>query len=299
MDLEVDETHAGMRLDAFLALHHESRSEAAKAISEGRVLLDGLPAKKSHLVEAGSRVAVVDPPELEPETDELKADIPIIFQDEHILIIDKPAGLVVHPAPGHRTGTLSQILAPLIAGGEEGRQGVVHRLDRDTTGLLILARTDEAHRRLRVMIDERAVTREYTAAVLGHPPTAEGTIDAPIGRDRKRRTRVSTSTDVPREAVTHFSVVETMPDHTLLQVRLETGRTHQIRAHLASISLRVVGDPEYGPSGPAPLGLSRQFLHASRLAFEHPITGEEVEFESQLPKDLASVLEVLRGKRAD
>jgi 23S rRNA pseudouridine1911/1915/1917 synthase len=172
---------------------------------------------------------------------------------------------------------------------------VVHRLDRDTTGLLILARTDESHRAFRELIDERAVTREYTAAVRGHPPTAEGTIDAPIGRDRKRRTRVSTATDVPREAVTHFSVIETFPDDALLRVRLETGRTHQIRAHLASISLPVIGDPEYGPPGPAPLGLDRQFLHASRLEFVHPFSGDQIEVESPLPEDLSRVLNVLRG----
>ncbi len=295
MDLAVTEDDQGLRLDVFLAQHVESRSEAVRAIKDGLVFVDGEAAKKSHLVAAGETVTLSDRPAAAPSADSVDVDVPIIFQDEYLLVVDKPAGLVVHPAPGHPTGTLSQLLGPLIAGGEEGRKGVVHRLDRDTTGLLILARTEESHRAFRALIDDRAVIREYTAAVRGHPPTAEGTIDAPIGRDRKRRTRVSTATDVAREAVTHFSVIETFAHDSLLQVRLETGRTHQIRAHLASISLPVIGDPEYGPPGPPPAGLKRQFLHASRLKFEHPFTGAQVEVESELPSDLAKGLETLRG----
>ncbi len=295
MKVEVTEEQAGQRLDSFLAGHLESRSEAVRAIQDGRVVVNGAAAKKSQSVEVGDEVSITPPETAEAPAGEVNVEIPVVFQDEHLLVIDKPAGLVVHPAPGHREGTLAQLMAPMIAGGEEGRKGVVHRLDRDTTGLLILARTDDSHRLLRRMIDEREVKREYTAAVKGHPPTAEGTIDAPIGRDRKHRTRVSTSTDIPREAVTHFWVVETLVDHTLLRVELETGRTHQIRAHLASISLPVVGDPEYGPPGPAPAGLTRQFLHASRLQFEHPVTGELLVVTSDLPDDLLSALEVLRG----
>ena len=298
MRLQATEAHQGQRLDVFLAGEAESRSEAVRAIKEGRVTVNGSAAKKSYLVQAGDVAEIAAATEQTPPASEIDTDIPIVFQDEHLIVVDKPAGIVVHPAPGHQTGTLAQIMAPLIAGGEEGRKGIVHRLDRDTTGLLILARTDEAHRALRMMIDDREVTREYTAAVKGHPPTAEGTIDAPIGRDRKYRTRVSTATDVPREAVTHFSVLETLPDHTLLKVRLETGRTHQIRAHLASISLRVIGDPEYGPPGDPPGGLARQFLHASRLAFDHPISGEALDVESALPDDLQRALETLRGTQA-
>lgn len=295
MHIQASENDSGVRLDQFLAGHLESRTEAVRAISDGRVRVDGEPAKKSHRMEVGETVEVDDAQVLAPARDDVDVDISIIFQDEYVLVVDKPAGLVVHPAPGHSTGTLAQLMAPLIAGGDEGRKGIVHRLDRDTTGLLILARTEEAHRALRVLIDERRVTREYTALVKGHPPTAEGTIDAPIGRDKKHRTRISTSTDNPREAVTHFEVSETLTDHTLLKVRLETGRTHQIRAHLGSIGLPVVGDPEYGPPGPPEGGLKRQFLHASRVVFEHPISGELIDLNSPIPDDLAAVLTRLRA----
>jgi 23S rRNA pseudouridine1911/1915/1917 synthase len=199
----------------------------------------------------------------------------------------------VHPARGHAAGTLAQALEGLAGGGEAGRAGIVHRLDRDTSGLLVVARTPAAHRRLKAALQARAVTREYLALVEGRPPARRGTIDAPIGRDRRVRTRMSSDTDDPREAVTHFEIERALPATTLLRVRLETGRTHQIRAHLRAIGHPVAGDPEYGT--PGLLGLGRQFLHAARLAFAHPFTGERVEVESELPADLRAALERAAG----
>ena len=192
------------------------------------------------------------------------------------------------------SGTLVHgLLAHGIGGGEADRPGIVHRLDRDTSGLLVVARSAEAHRRLQALVRRRALTREYLALVRGRPRSWRGRIEAAIGRDRRDPTRVSLDTDRPREAVTHLEVVELLAAHALLRVRLETGRTHQIRVHLAAIDLPVSGDPVYGVAGD--LGLTRQFLHAARLAFAHPITGAAVDVESPLPADLAHALERARA----
>jgi 23S rRNA pseudouridine1911/1915/1917 synthase len=214
----------------------------------------------------------------------------IPYEDEHLLVVDKPAGLVVHPAPGHARGTLVHgLLAHDVEGGDEPeRPGIVHRLDRDTSGLLVVARSPEAHRRLEQIVRARGLTREYLALVVGRPRSRRGTIEAPIGRDRHDALRQSLDTDTPRAAVTHFEVEELLPRHALLKVTLETGRTHQIRVHLASIDLPVSGDPLYGR--PGDLGLERQFLHAARLAFEHPITGALVDVASPLPAALETAL---------
>ncbi len=213
----------------------------------------------------------------------------IVFQDEHVIVVDKGPGLVVHPARGHREDTLSQLLAPQLAGGEAERAGVVHRLDRDTSGLLVLARSQEAHTRLQAALAARQVEREYLALVEGRPPSRTGTIEAPIGRDPRVRTRMAVGGAGQREARTHFTLERPLADTSLLALRLETGRTHQIRVHMQAIGHPVCGDPEYGTAGL--LGLERQFLHATRLAFEHPITGEALELCSPLPGDLQSALE--------
>jgi len=206
--------------------------------------------------------------------------------------VDKPAGVVVHPSPGHATGTLVHgVLAHGAAGGDEGRPGIVHRLDRDTSGLLVVARSDEAYDRLRAIVQEHGLERTYTALVWGRPRSRKGRIEAPIGRDRRDATRQSLNTDSPRDAVTHFELLELLGQHALLQVELETGRTHQIRVHLTAVGLPIVGDPTYGVADP---GLGRQFLHATRLAFEHPFTRERVEVDSPLPRELARYLENLR-----
>ncbi len=195
----------------------------------------------------------------------------------------------MHPARGHSDGTLVQALAGIAAGGEyPERAGIVHRLDRDTSGLLVVARSDAVHAALKAALARRDLVREYLALVEGRPPARRGTIDAPLGRDRRVRTRVSTDTDEPREAITHFEVERALPHDTLLRVRLETGRTHQIRAHLLAIGHPVAGDREYGTAGRH--GLTRQFLHAARLAFPHPVGGEPVDVRSSLPPELAAAL---------
>jgi 23S rRNA pseudouridine1911/1915/1917 synthase len=186
------------------------------------------------------------------------------------------------------------LLAHDAAGGDEPeRPGIVHRLDRETSGLLVVARSPEMHRRLQGLVRRRALEREYLALVVGRPRSLRGRIEAPIGRDREHPTRQSLDTATPRDAVTHFEVVELLPRHALLRVRLETGRTHQIRVHLGAIDLPVAGDPVYGR--PGELGLERQFLHAARLAFPHPRTGERVEVVSELPSDLAAALRRAAG----
>ena len=213
----------------------------------------------------------------------------IAYEDEHLLVVDKAPGLVVHPARGHREQTLSQLLAGRVSGGDPERAGIVHRLDRDTSGLLVVARSEEAHALLQKAIADREVQREYLALVLGRPPARTGTIEAPIGRDARVRTRMSVGGAHAREARTHFELDKALGEHALLRLRLETGRTHQIRVHLQAIGHPVAGDPEYG--GARALGLERQFLHATRLAFAHPITGEPVDVSSPLPPDLQSALE--------
>jgi 23S rRNA pseudouridine1911/1915/1917 synthase len=212
----------------------------------------------------------------------------IAYEDEHLLVIDKAPGVVVHPARGHREDTLSQLLAPSLAGGEPERAGIVHRLDRDTSGLLVVSRSEEAHGLLQQALAQRRIEREYLALVEGRPPARSGTIDAPIGRDPRVRTRMAVDGSGAREARTHFTLERALAETSLLRLRLETGRTHQIRVHLQAIGYPVCGDPEYGTAGM--LGLERQFLHATRLAFEHPLTGRRVEVRSPLPEDLQQAL---------
>jgi len=216
--------------------------------------------------------------------------VPVVWEDEHLVVVDKPAGLVVHPGAGNPGGTLVDALAGVATGGDPARPGIVHRLDRDTSGLLVVAKSDEAHRRLSKLVRRRALEREYLALVRGRPRSRSGRIEAAIGRDRHEPTRISLDTDTPRDAVTHFEVEETWPEQALLRVRLETGRTHQIRVHLAAIDLPVVGDPVYGAADPA---LGRQFLHAAHLAFPHPFGHGRVEADSPLPPDLQGYLDAL------
>jgi 23S rRNA pseudouridine1911/1915/1917 synthase len=256
--------------------------------------VDGQSRGKSHRLAGGEEVELELPAEAPGDDLPVHVDVRVAYEDEYLLVVDKPAGLVVHPAPGHASATLVHGLAGRAAGGEdEDRPGIVHRLDRDTSGLLVVARTEEAHRRLRNLIRRRRVEREYLALVRGRPRSWRGRIDAPLGRDRSDPTRHSLDTERPRDAVTHFEVLELLPEHALLRVRLETGRTHQIRVHLAAIDLPVSGDPVYGLAGD--LGLERQFLHAARLAFPHPFTGDELEVTSELPAELAAALERGRG----
>jgi 23S rRNA pseudouridine1911/1915/1917 synthase len=217
----------------------------------------------------------------------------IVHKDDHLAVIEKPAGLVVHAAPGHHGETLVDVLGDLLGGGEDAeRPGIVHRLDKDTSGLMIVARTDEAHRALSEAIKERHVSREYLALIQGAPRSRSGTIDAPLGRDFRAPERRAVGGRGSRDARTHFEVEERLGPLTLVRVRLETGRTHQIRAHFAAIGLPLVADSRYG--GKKAHGLHRQFLHSAKLGFAHPKTGEEMSFASALPPDLAEALSAAR-----
>jgi 23S rRNA pseudouridine1911/1915/1917 synthase len=224
---------------------------------------------------------------MKPEAERL-----LVHLDADLAVIEKPAGLVVHSAPSYHGETLVDLMEGLVGGGEGGRPGIVHRLDKDTSGLMIVARNETSHKALAAAVKRREVEREYTALVEGHLGTRTGTIDAPLGRHRRRRTRMAVRGTGSREARTHFEVIETLPADTLVHARLETGRTHQIRVHFAALGHPVAGDPEYGARGRH--GLERQFLHASRLAFTHPTTGERLEFRSELPEDLRVALKRAR-----
>ena len=254
--------------------------------------VDGAARAKSHRLEAGSVVEV----QLADSVEGLRPEpvtVRILYEDQHLVVVDKPAGMTVHPGAGTGAGTLAaQLLSIGATGGDPGRPGIVHRLDRDTSGLLVAARSEEAFTSLQESIRRREVERRYLALVRGRPQSRSGRIDAPIGRDRRDPTRRSLDTDEPRDAVTWFDVIELLPEHALIGVRLETGRTHQIRVHLAAIDLPVAGDATYGVK--ADLGLPRQFLHAHRLQFAHPVTGAEVDLESPLPEDLLAALELAR-----
>lgn len=221
----------------------------------------------------------------------------IAFEDEYLLVVDKGPDLVVHPARGHRQDTLSQLLAGNAAGGDPERAGIVHRLDRDTSGLLVVARSEEVHRDLQTALSERRIEREYLALVQGLPPSRTGTIDAPIGRDPRVRTRMTVGGHAARQARTHFTLKRRLDGYSLLSLLLETGRTHQIRVHLQAIGHPVAGDPEYGTAGL--LGLERQFLHATRIAFDHPVDSTRLEISSPLPADLQAALRRVEGQTGE
>jgi 23S rRNA pseudouridine1911/1915/1917 synthase len=221
-------------------------------------------------------------------------ELRIVHLDEALAVVDKPAGLVVHPAPSHEGTTLVDELGDILGGGgDPERPGIVHRLDKGTSGLLVVARSDEAHAALQAQVQRREVERVYLALAGGRLGSRTGTIDAPIGRASRQRHRMAVSGSASREARTHFTVLELLPLESYIEARLETGRTHQIRAHFAAIGHPLTGDPTYG--GAERYGLRRQFLHAHRLAFDHPVGGERLAFESELPEDLAEALVAAHG----
>jgi len=294
IELELPPDAGGERLDVLLAEPLGSRSRAQRLIVAGRVLVDGAPVRKNHRVGGGERVVVDDSPEpaQAPADGAPVAPFAVAWEDEHLIVVDKPPGVVVHPARGHREGTLAQALLGRAAGGEEAwRAGIVHRLDRNTSGLLVVAKDDAVHRALKAALAAREITREYLTLVEGRPPARSGTIEAPIGRDRRQRMLMSVDTDAnaAKEAITHFDIERALPRATLLRVRLQTGRTHQIRVHMRAIGHPVCGDREYGRAGL--YGLERQFLHAARLAFAHPVTGVPLDVSSPLPADLQAALD--------
>jgi 23S rRNA pseudouridine1911/1915/1917 synthase len=291
--LVVPRSAGGARLDRFLAEHAAvgSRAAAARLIDAGAVQVDGEARPRAHRVAPGAVVVLTLP---QPEQVPLPAEeVEVVHADDHLLVVMKPAGLLVHAVPGHSGPNLAAALAGRAGGGPPGRAGIVHRLDRDTSGLLLVARDEETLRRLQSQLRRRRIRRAYLTLVRGRPPSRAGRIEAPIGRDRHDPSRQSLDTDHPRDAVTHFDLVEPLPERSLLRVTLETGRTHQIRVHMAAIGHPVVGDPVYG-HGPE-LGLERQFLHAAELAFTHPWTGEPVDVTAPLPDDLEAALRRARA----
>ncbi len=290
--LRVDGAHEGRRVDAVVGEIEAvgSRAEAQRCIDAGRVRVDGEVVRKRHLVRAGQTVEVLPIPRASSELEPEPMDLPVVYADEHMLVVDKPAGVVTHPSRGHDRGTLVHgLLALGAAGGDADRPGIVHRLDRDTSGLLVVARTPRAHRRLQAMLRERLVDRRYAALVHGAFPPAMA-VDRPIGRDRRNRIRMSTNTDRPRDARTRFRRLAAYERPSLLEARLDTGRTHQIRVHLEAAGYPVVGDPVYGRPQADGLGLTRQFLHAWRLDLPHPETDEPLNLTSPLPADLVAAL---------
>lgn len=295
----------GERLDRFLTAQPEvgSRAAAQKLITAGRVMVDGRPRPKNFRIAAGATITATIPPAPSPDLEPEAMDLAIPFEDEYLLIVDKPAGIVTHPAKGHHTGTLVHgLLAHQITGGGDAyRPGIVHRLDKDTSGLLVVAKDEETHRRLVAMLRRHEIKRTYLALVHGLFETREGTVEAPLGRDAGQRQKMAVAGGGRgREAVTHFRVVSSWAPagagrdgYSLLEVTLETGRTHQIRVHLAAIGHAVAGDATYGRRRDR-LEIGRQFLHSTRLEFEHPMTGEPVIAESPLPPDLAAALDRLK-----
>ena len=292
--------HAGVRLDAFLSADGAlTRSQAARLIAEGRVRVNGKPAAKSARLSGGETVTV-DVPQLR-ETALPPQDIPldVVYEDNDVIVVNKPTGLVVHPAPGHPDGTLVNALLhhcgdSLSGIGGEKRPGIVHRIDRDTSGLIIAAKNDAAHLALSAQLKDHSLSRTYECLVTGNMKQDSGTVDAPIDRssaDRKKMAVVPTG----RRAVTHWEVVARYPGVTHLRCRLETGRTHQIRVHMAYIGHPILGDTVYGAKKPVP-GLTGQCLHAAGLRFVHPRTGEPVELHCPLPPEFTAMLQKLQSK---
>ena len=296
----VEPEDAGRRLDAWLAdaLEELSRSRAQQLIDGGLVTLGDAGVKKNRPVAAGEcyRVELPEPEEALPQPQDIPLDI--LFEDADLIVLNKPKGMVVHPAPGHPDGTLVNALLHHCGGSLSGvggvaRPGIVHRLDMDTSGLMLCAKNDRAHRLLSAQLADRSLHRVYEALLRGTPRDAEGVVDAPIGRSPKDRKKMAVTDRGSRRAVTRYRVLETFPGYSLVRCELETGRTHQIRVHMAYIGHPVAGDPLYG--GGAPLGLTSQCLHARAISFIHPTTGETLRFESELPPEFTRALAALRG----
>ena len=298
---QVGDDGAGKRFDAWLAAAAGlSRGEAQSLIEQGQVTVGGAPALKSRRLVPGERVqlqrAAVD------RTQDTTAPFAVAYEDDHLAVIAKPPGVVVHPAPGNPSGTLVEALAarmPLAPAAGAGRPGIVHRLDKDTSGLMVVAKTDAAYEGLVAAMGGRDVSRTYLALVAGTFALPSGRIEAPMGRSPRERTKMGVVSG-GREAVTEFKVLEPFGSSTLIEVHLGTGRTHQIRVHLAHIRHPVVGDAVYGKSTNAlarQLGLERPFLHSHRLQFAHPVTGADIDIVDPLPPDLAAVLRKLEAAR--
>ena len=302
----------GLRLDVYLSRKDAtvSRSQARRLIDDGEALVDGRPARASHRVRPGERVFLRRPPPRSSGIVPEEIPLAILYEDDALLVVDKPAGMVVHPAAGNPRGTLVNALqfhcGTLSTVGGLMRPGIVHRLDKGTSGLMVIAKSDEAHRHLSEQFKKRLVSKHYTALVHGDFREDEGVVDAPVGRHPVERKKMSTASRRGKAALTRWRVLERYGAFTLLEAKIETGRTHQIRVHLAALGRPVVGDSVYGGSrraveAPAVRAalkrLTRQALHAGRLSFTHPVTGREMTFESPLPGDMAEVIDFLRNRQ--
>ena len=292
---------AGLRLDAFLAqrLPDLSRSRIQQLLEQGCILVEGKPGKKNRRLTPGERILLdlPEPAEADPEPEEIPLDI--LFEDADLLVINKPKGMVVHPAAGHESGTLVNALLhhcgdSLSGIGGVKRPGIVHRLDKDTSGLMLAAKTDRAHASLAAQLGDHSLHRVYAALLIGTPRPAEGVVDLPVGRHPRDRKKMAAGVPGGRSAVTHYRVLESFPGYSYAECVLETGRTHQIRVHMASLGHPVAGDPLYG--GKCALPLSSQCLHAREICFRHPVTGEDMTFSCPLPPEFSAVLQKLRGE---
>lgn len=303
MNFQVTREEQGDRIDRYLAsrLPDYSRSFLQKLVGEGRVLVGDKPVKSNYKINEGDRVSLSVPDAVEPEIIPEPIPLDILYEDASLLVINKPKGIVVHPCPGHYSGTLVNALMYHCKDQLSGingvmRPGIVHRIDQNTTGSLVVCKTDAAHRSLAEQLKVHSITRKYRAIVHGNLKEEEGTVNAPIGRHPVDRKKMAVNNRCGRDAVTHYRVLERFGSFTYLECRLETGRTHQIRVHMASIGHPLLGDDVYGPSRCPIPGLTGQTLHAMTLGFIHPETGTYMEFEAPLPEYFENLLEKLRRR---
>lgn len=301
-ELFIVESQEGERIDRYLAdtMPKQSRSYLQKLIKGGNVLVNQEPVKASYRLLIGDRLEITLPDVKEPDIAAENIPLDILYEDSDVIIVNKPKQMVVHPAPGHYSGTLVNALMYRCREELSGingmmRPGIVHRIDMDTTGSLVVCKNDEAHQSLAGQLKEHSIRRIYAAVVHGNIKDDEGSVDAPIGRHPTERKKMSTHAKNGKPAVTHYKVLERFGSYTYIQCRLETGRTHQIRVHMASIGHPLLGDLVYGPSRCPFPGLIGQTLHAGTLGFIHPRTGEYLETEAPLPQYFHSLLERLRG----
>jgi len=292
---------AKKRLDIFLAENlEESRSFLQKGILEGWVKVNGVTVKPNYKLKVEDHITVVVPPPPQPSIEPENIPLDIIFEDKDIIVVNKPRGMVVYPAPGNYSGTLINAVLfhtrDLSVRSGLTRPGIVHRLDKDTSGVIVLAKTDNAHMSISKQLKNRQVHKVYRAIVWGKVQENRATINAPIGRNLVKRTKMQVTLKNSREAITHFEVIERFEDFTLLELTIETGRTHQIRVHMQYIGHPVVGDPVYSRKK-APFNIKGQALHAYKLGFYHPSTGKYMEFTAPMPEDMNSILEILRKQK--
>ncbi|WP_191565699.1 RluA family pseudouridine synthase [Metabacillus idriensis] len=301
IEIKIDDSNKFERLDKLLVAEQPdwSRSQVQIWIKEGHVKVNDAESRSNYKVQPGDTVTLLipDPEPLDVMPEEMNLDI--YYEDGDVLVVNKPKGMVVHPAPGHLTGTLVNGLMAHCKdlSGINGvmRPGIVHRIDKDTSGLLMVAKNDKAHESLVNQLVEKSVTRRYQAIVHGEIKHDKGTIDAPIGRDKQDRQSMTVTNEHSKDAVTHFHVLERFEGYTLIECQLETGRTHQIRVHMKYIGFPIVGDPKYGPK--KTMKINGQALHAGVLGFKHPSTGEYLEFKAPLPAEFEAVISELKNNR--